>query len=68
MQSLKKFLSPSYIDSVFLDLLYDEEQAAVIPELVETSDSEATHYEKILWTPSCTDHILLLLLYNYAKA
>ena len=35
------FFTPSWIDSTSLGVFDGEEQAAVIPSLVETSDSEA---------------------------
>ena len=43
--SERKFLTPSYIDSISLGILEDVEQAAVISDLVDISDSEAAHYE-----------------------
>ena len=51
-----------------MGILDDEEQAAVIPKLAETSDSEAAHYERIFWTTSYIDYIFLWLLEDDAKA
>ena len=52
----------SCIYSILLGLFDDDEQAALIPELVETAHSEATQSEHIFSTPSYIDSILVLLL------
>ena len=37
------FFTPSYIYSISLGIFDDDEQAALIPSLVETADSDAAH-------------------------
>ena len=39
------FLRPFFIDSIFLGILEDVEQAAVIAAMVGTVDAEAARYE-----------------------
>ena len=56
------FFTNSCIYSIWLGLFDDDEQAALIPELVETAHSEATQSEHIFSTPSCIDSILVWLL------
>ena len=58
----RKLFTPYCIDSIYLGVLYDEEQALVIPALLEAADSYAAHSERILLTPYCIYSILLLLL------
>ena len=62
------FFTPSYIYSISLGIFDDDEQAALIPSLVETADSDAAHSERIFSTPSCIDYILLWILEDYVKA
>ena len=45
----------------------DQEQAAAITELVEISDAEVAHSERIYWIPSCIEYILLWLLEDDVK-
>ena len=40
----------------------------MIPSLVKTSYSEAAHSERIFWTYSCIDSIMLWLLEDDVKA
>ena len=61
-------LTTPWIYSIYLDLLEDNEQTSVIEALPEAVDSETSHSECILLTPSCIDSVSLWILEDYIKA